>query len=120
MAMFNSYVKLPEGNVKFDVICLCVFPPVWPQYGQKLESSNSASELDLQDRRETQHFKIPRCRARGCRWFVLFGRDVCWLPKERSWNVQSMGSMGILGGSSHLVSWLVHPNYKWINPTYPM
>ena len=22
-----------------------------------------------------------------------------------------------LGGSSHLVSWLVHPNYKWINPT---
>ena len=56
-------------------------PPVWPQYGQKLESSNSASELDLQDRRETQHFKIPRCRARGCRWFVLFGRDVCWLPK---------------------------------------
>ena len=22
----------------------------------------------------------------------------------------------ILGGSSHLVSGLVHPNYKWINP----
>ena len=26
----------------------------------------------------------------------------------------------VLGGSSHLVSGLVHPNYKWINPTYPM
>ena len=23
----------------------------------------------------------------------------------------------ILGGSSHLVSGLVHPSYKWINPT---
>ena len=23
-------------------------------------------------------------------------------------------------GSSHLVSGLVHPSYKWINPTYPM
>ena len=27
---------------------------------------------------------------------------------------------GMLGGSSHLVSGLVHPNYKWINPTYPI
>ena len=26
----------------------------------------------------------------------------------------------VLGGSSHLVSGLVHPNYKWINPTYPI
>ena len=26
----------------------------------------------------------------------------------------------ILGGSSHLVSGLVHPSYKWINPTYPI
>ena len=25
-----------------------------------------------------------------------------------------------LGGSSHLVSGLVHPSYKWINPTYPI
>ena len=62
--------------LKFDVICLCVFPPVWPQYGQKLESSNSASELDLQDRRETQHFKIPRCRGRGCRWAPFWTRRV--------------------------------------------
>ena len=26
----------------------------------------------------------------------------------------------ILGGSSHLVSGLVHHSYKWINPTYPI
>ena len=26
----------------------------------------------------------------------------------------------LLGGSSHLVSGLVHPSYKWINPTYPI
>ena len=26
----------------------------------------------------------------------------------------------VLGGSSHLVSGLVHPSYKWINPTYPV
>ena len=26
----------------------------------------------------------------------------------------------ILGGSPHLVSGLVHPSYKWINPTYPI
>ena len=26
----------------------------------------------------------------------------------------------LLGGSSHLVSGLVHPNYKWINPIYPI
>jgi hypothetical protein len=26
----------------------------------------------------------------------------------------------VLGGSSHLVSGLVHPSYKWINPTYPI
>ena len=34
------------------------------------------------------------------------------------------GSVGklaaVLGGSSHLVSGIVHPSYKWINPTYPM
>ena len=29
-------------------------------------------------------------------------------------------AFGLLGGSSHLVSGLVHPNYKWINPTYPI
>ena len=26
----------------------------------------------------------------------------------------------LLGGSSHFVSGLVHPSYKWINPTYPI
>ena len=26
----------------------------------------------------------------------------------------------MLGGSSHLVSGLVHPSFKWTNPIYPM
>ena len=26
----------------------------------------------------------------------------------------------LLGGSSHLVSGLAHPSYKWTNPTYPI
>ena len=28
--------------------------------------------------------------------------------------------LSLLGGSSHLVSGLVHPSYKWTNPTYPI
>ena len=37
---------------------------------------------------------------------------------------QQLGPRGVrvivLGGSSHLVSGLVHPSYKWINPNYPI
>jgi len=29
-------------------------------------------------------------------------------------------SQSVLGGSSHFVSGLAHPSYKWINPAYPI
>ena len=37
-----------------------------------------------------------------------------------SWKLRQITQLVVLGGSSHLVSGLVHPSYKWINPTYPM
>ena len=33
---------------------------------------------------------------------------------------ESMVLVYLLGGSSHLVSGLVHPNYKWIDSAYPI
>ena len=40
----------------------------------------------------------------------------CWKGPRSSAGPPSQ----ILGGSSHLLSGLVHPSYKWINPTYPI
>ena len=45
-----------------------------------------------------------------------------WRSSVRNRMVMNGGSteLYLLGGSSHLVSGLVHPSYKWINPTYPI
>ena len=43
--------------------------------------------------------------------------DGCDLETLNMWN---LWNSLLVGGSSHLVNGLVHPNYKWINPTYPI
>ena len=57
-------------------------------------------------------------------WYFLLETNGGILFVKQLKNISFEGdlrlAMFILGGSSHLVSGLVHPNYKWINPTYPM
>ena len=63
------------------------------------------------------HFICPYRIHRS--WWKFPPKKSPLLPGAQLAGIPSLSS-NLLGGSSHLVSGLVHPNYKWLNPTYPI